>query len=78
MIYDEDEIQRIIKLWTIDGYNVIDGTGAIPVHPEFIYRLSGEWVGWNNFFEIEQTDEEYIINFERDLLENIAFQKMCH
>ncbi len=79
-VFDDDKVKRIIKIWQRDGENIIEGSGGAPYHPEYIFRKSGEgeWRGWNDFLDISESEEEYIENFEQDLLETHAFKKMCH
>lgn len=78
MPYDEDEIQKIISIWKKEGMEIVEGTTGMPVHPEFVYRKTGEWIGWNNFKQINKQNSIYLKNFERDLMESYAYKKMCH
>lgn len=73
----DDKINMILDSWYQDGMEVVEGTGGVPVHPELVYRLSGEWQGWNHFLEIlPETDPiEYENNKERDHMEKLAFLK---
>jgi hypothetical protein len=56
----------ILSSWLREGQDRISGTD-MPKHPEFIYRLSGEWEGWSDFLGSD-TDHS-----ARDKMENEAF-----
>jgi len=47
-------------------------------HPEFYFRTTGVWTGWNIFLGINKTtrSKEYYENFEQDRVEGLAYAKM--
>lgn len=46
----------------------------LPRHPEFVYRLTGKWVGWNNFLGVKPGAETYFLNEQQDRLEENAWE----
>ena len=63
----------IIDIWAKEGedeyFDAWQGMPAgIPLHPEFVYRQTGQWKGWTDFLGSESEE-----NAERDDLENIAW-----
>ena len=73
----DDKINMVLDVWFQEGIDIIDDSGGVPVHPELIYRLSGEWRGWNHFLEVlpKNNPLEYELNKEKDHLEELAFLK---
>ena len=64
-------VRLIIQTWLKEGH---DGKpGELPAHPEFVYRLTDEWKGWNDFFGIppHQREKE---NLFQDIFEDCAFR----
>lgn len=54
----------IVRAWCTEGHEATEG---IPLHPEFIYRLTGGWQGWSDFLG---SNEDFT---KRDALEDAAF-----
>ena len=46
----------------------------MPKHPEYIYRLSDEWEGWNDFFGISEDSPEFMENLLQDVFEDRVFK----
>ena len=67
----DESISGILQEWALYGEDSqrYGWASSEPVHPEYIYRLSGEWKGWSNFLGIEDNAS----NSARDALENLAF-----
>lgn len=78
MVYEQEKILQIISQWREKGYESVNGADDIPCHPEFVFRLSSQWRGWNDFLNIDESDEWYEGYIVRDLIENCAFKQMFH
>ena len=63
----DDSISDILREWALYGNDSQES--HIPIHPEYVYRFSGEWKGWSKFLGCEDSTE----NHTRDALENMAF-----
>ena len=44
------KVRLVIHTWLREGYDGVDG--SLPEHPEFVYRLEGEWKGRNAFYGV--------------------------
>lgn len=66
-------IRRLVTTWIIEGEKTTLFDAKMPLHPEFVYRLSGEWVGWNAFLGVQTGDPHYDENAERDRVETTAW-----
>ena len=46
-----DKIGAVVREWVQHGHDPHPrwADGRMPKHPEFVYRLSGEWKGWDYF-----------------------------
>ena len=49
------------------------GEHGMPAHPEFVYRLSGEWTNWNDFLSTEAKSPEFSRHQRYDVLEDSVF-----
>ena len=49
------------------------GEHGMPAHPEFVYRLSGEWESWNEFLSVEANTPEATRHQRYDVLEDSVF-----
>ncbi len=78
MVYEQEKIMQIIAEWRENGYESVDDADDIPRHPEFVFRLSAQWHGWNDFLDINESDERYEGYIVRDLIENCAYKQMFH
>ncbi|MCY4488320.1 MAG: hypothetical protein OXF11_14570 [Deltaproteobacteria bacterium] len=67
-----DAVREIIRTWLNEGYD--DVNGQLPLHPEFVYRLSGDWTGWNQFRRLPPDHPQWKENLSRDIIEQSAFQ----
>ena len=47
---------------------------GLPVHPEYLYRRSGTWQGWNDFLGVDKKDTNWKKNIQRDKIENFAWK----
>ena len=70
----EKDIQRLIGEWISFGEESM--SNRLPVHPGYVYRLSGEWQSWNDFLGVKEFDEAYDENLRADLIENEAFKRI--
>ena len=59
----------VIDLWKREGTNMHPSLDGMPLHPEFVYRRTGEWKGWSDFLGCEPSDE----NAAQDAIENKAW-----
>ena len=65
-------VRLIIQTWLKEGH---DGKpGELPTHPEFVYRLTGEWKSWNHFFGISSDQPEGKENLFHDIFEDCGFR----
>ena len=65
------EVRLIIRTWLNEGYDGMDA--KLPAHPEFLYRLSGDWKGWNEFLGVTPEKPEWKENRMKDIHEDCAF-----
>ena len=68
---DNNDPLKIIKEWEDNETKIV--SEGVPLNPEYIYRKSGEWKGWNDFLGTAKSDPAYNINIEQDDVEDIAF-----
>ena len=67
----ETEAIKILNMWEEFGEESgWFGNPDIPRHPEFIYRISGDWCGWSHFIGSPNSEE----NYTRDIVENLAWE----
>ncbi|BBL92354.1 hypothetical protein VroAM7_50070 (plasmid) [Vibrio rotiferianus] len=64
---------RRLSSWLSTGKEFNLTTG-LPKHPEFLFRISGEWKGWNNFLNISNNHPCYKSNIDQDVIDNLAWQ----
>jgi hypothetical protein len=64
-------IFNIVSTWLKDGGKVVNDTD-LPLHPEFIYRKSGEWKGWNDYLNADSK-----ANSRQDAFEELAYDFIC-
>ena len=69
----DQAIGNIIESWFAKGTQAHSTHPHLPLHPEFIYRLSGEWRGWNDFLGIDTDDQEFDTHRRIDEVEDRAF-----
>ena len=60
-----DDVMANINNWIISG---VESNNGIPTHPEFFYRITGDWTTWGDFLG-HQSDE----NTYNDKVEDEAF-----
>ena len=74
----ERQVLAIVGTWVSNGQNWNQNPESemykLPEHPEFVYRLSGEWTGWNKFLGLNQREKSYIENVQQDGLEDLAWK----
>jgi len=63
--------RNIVLNWHRNGTKHLKN--GFPAHPEFIYRLSGEWQGWNDFLGTPKGTPEYRENATLDAIESEAY-----
>ena len=76
MKIDIEQINKIVDIWKTEGKKVMDN--GVPVHPEYMYRLSNEWKGWNDFLGTIYTNFNYAENEMKDELEDSAYCYMVN
>ncbi len=65
-------VRLIIQTWLKEGR---DGKpGEVPAHPEFEYRLTGEWKGWNHFYGVSPDQPDWKENRFYEIFEDSAFR----
>lgn len=68
-----DEIAKVIHAWMTEG-DMDHPEHGIPLHPEYVYRLTGDWKGWNHLFNTTPDDQETYEEHRRlDVLEDRAW-----
>lgn len=75
-----EAIARTIHEWMTEGDMVLSEfgerdpeLGRLPKHPPYIYRLTGDWKGWNHVSTVKSV-EVHEENRRVDALEDRAFQ----
>jgi hypothetical protein len=70
-------IDEVISEWKAHGEDTFDADGIImPAHPEYVFRLTGEWTGWNDVCGVQEGDEQYEYNLAVDAIENAAWERI--
>ena len=62
-------VHDIMKTWREEGHDEHPNMPGMPLHPELVFRESGEWRGWSDFLGASSSAE----NDQRDEVENVAF-----
>ena len=82
-LIEDDSDQPIINMmsmWLQEGGVPASVRSDMPSHPEYVYRLSGDWKGWNHFLDLNHDDPEYKEYYEAhlrmDRLEDRTFRLM--
>ena len=52
------------------------GLEGVPFSPEYQYRQTGEWRGWNDLFRTAPDSENYRLHRRHDLVEDIAYGRL--
>ncbi len=72
-----DQIKAVLSEWSLEGGESATDPdlGKMLAHPEYVYRLSGNWPGWSEFLTVSSDSdaEEYEANRIQDALEDKAF-----
>ncbi len=82
---DPEKIEYVMELamqsaywWLIQGHkprpSSDPNTQGLPAHPELIYRVSGEWKGWNDFLGTAPNIPEFDLHKRYDALEDGLFR----
>ena len=64
------EIAEILIEWKENGNMTLKENKYIPMHPELVYRNTGEWKGWADFQGRTETEED----IKQDELEDEAYE----
>ena len=67
------EVIYLAWQWLHEGEESHPEISDFPLHPELVYRFSGKWRGWNNFFGIQEDSPEYAENVLQDTFEDRVF-----
>lgn len=70
---ENQKVETLLASWLNTGHEV-SSVSNLPKHPEFIYRKSGEWKGWNSFLKQSKGSASYDKHNQLDLLEDQAWQ----
>ena len=66
-------IESIVKEWETKGNEPHPKNPQLPLHPEFFYRISNQWKGWNDFLDLPTSSPKYEHNLVRDEVESKAW-----
>lgn len=69
----ETAVDEVLRAWLAAGADF--APNGMPAHPELLFRLQGEWRGWNEILETPETGAESDENALQDRLEARAYQK---
>ena len=72
-------VEHLIAEWLQYGDSACVGElEGVPYSPEYVYRDSGEWTGWNDLFRTDaDTDPEtHALHRRHDLVEDIAYGRL--
>lgn len=58
-----------VRQWLFEGDLPHPQDSRLPLHPEFLYRLNGEWTSWSEFLQAENES-----NAKQDLVDKFAWQ----
>lgn len=47
--------KQLLAEWLKNGHDTLES--GVPRHPEFVFRISGEWMGWAQFLGCEPSRE---------------------
>jgi hypothetical protein len=67
------QIETILASWINTGHEFKPGSKLLK-HPEYIYRKSGEWKGWNSFLNQSEGSVSFESNKQQDQLEDQVWQ----
>ena len=67
-------IEQTIDTWFKEGHKSLPNDSTMPLHPEYVYRLTRDWRGWIHFLDISPDSQEYQIHQRIDEMENRAFR----
>ncbi|GIC77151.1 hypothetical protein FMO003_25510 [Moritella sp. F3] len=71
MSKEDNKVQETLNNWRSSGQEF---NGDLPKHPEFIFRISGEWKGWNDLVGItDSNSDQYKENEIQDQIEDKAW-----
>ena len=71
--------EHLIAEWLQHGDAVCTGDlEGMPYSPEYVYRHTGEWRGWNGFFRTDPDADPktYAQHRRRDLVEDVAYARL--
>lgn len=68
-----ERAKQIVLEWLTKDSGFHD---ELPAHPEFVYRITGDWQGWNHFLDVEVGTTDYDANAREDALEDGLFDVM--
>jgi len=71
---DSEALEPIVDAWFRDGDRSVPDHPGLPQHPEYVYRLSGDWQGWNGFLGVDPGAPEYAHHERIDAIEDRAFR----
>ena len=71
----DEQVERVIQDWLEEGTAI--GRESMPIHPEFVYRMSGDWTGWNQFCGVKPDDVAFEENRLTDVVEDVAFGRFA-
>ena len=67
------EAERILNVWLERGKDRQPDDNTKPLHPEYIFRVSGTWQGWNNFNDTPVDSVHFETFMFRDKVEDMAW-----
>ncbi|BDA63089.1 hypothetical protein [Shewanella xiamenensis] len=70
---ENQQVETLLASWLNTGHEY-NPEFSLFKHPEFIFRKSGEWMGWNSFLGQSEGSASFDNNEKRDHLDNQAWQ----
>ena len=64
-----EQVRKVKKVWRKHGHKKVPSVPGMPLHPELVYRKSGEWQGWSHFLGQAPSEK----NKKRDEIEDAAW-----
>mgnify|MGYP003335542737 CR=1 FL=1 len=59
------KVRSLVNEWLKEGEDehpilLSRGIHGVPLHPEFVYRKTGAWKGWNDFLGINKIGRAHV------------------
>jgi len=70
---NENAVETLLASWLNTGTEFNPDLNLFK-HPEFVFRKSGEWQGWNSFLNVDEGADSYGEHEQQDLIDDLAWQ----